>query len=82
MTFDVDIICIAVAEKQSFHFKRAPVNGVSYSILYSYLIGYQAILSSTAAFIELSNKISTITVVYMWSCIFHTKMKINVLAKC
>uniref|UniRef100_A0A8C1VKT6 Ribonuclease P protein subunit p30 n=1 Tax=Cyprinus carpio TaxID=7962 RepID=A0A8C1VKT6_CYPCA len=27
MTFDVDIICIAVAEKQPFHFKRAPVNG-------------------------------------------------------
>lgn len=29
MTFDVDIICIAVTEKQPFHFKRAPVNGVS-----------------------------------------------------
>ncbi|XP_067285637.1 ribonuclease P protein subunit p30 isoform X2 [Pseudorasbora parva] len=27
MTFDVDIICIAVTEKQPFHFKRAPVNG-------------------------------------------------------
>jgi len=29
MTFDVDIICIAATEKQPFHFKRAPVNGVS-----------------------------------------------------
>ncbi|KAA0725350.1 Ribonuclease P protein subunit p30 [Triplophysa tibetana] len=27
MTFDVDIICIAVGERQPFHFKRAPVNG-------------------------------------------------------
>lgn len=29
MTFEVDIICVTVTEKQPFHFKRAPVNGVS-----------------------------------------------------
>lgn len=27
MTFEVDIICVTVTEKQPFHFKRAPVNG-------------------------------------------------------
>ncbi|XP_014034368.1 ribonuclease P protein subunit p30 isoform X2 [Salmo salar] len=27
MTFDVDIICVAVTEKQPFFFKRSPVNG-------------------------------------------------------
>lgn len=67
MTFDVDIICIAVAEKQPFHFKRAPVNGVSYSILYPYLTAHKVIFSGTAAFIELGNKISKITVVNMRS---------------
>uniref|UniRef100_A0A4W5MA84 Uncharacterized protein n=1 Tax=Hucho hucho TaxID=62062 RepID=A0A4W5MA84_9TELE len=28
MTFDVDIICVAVTEKQPLFFKRSPVNGV------------------------------------------------------
>ncbi|XP_038846166.1 ribonuclease P protein subunit p30-like, partial [Salvelinus namaycush] len=27
MTFDVDVICVAVTEKQPFFFKRSPVNG-------------------------------------------------------
>uniref|UniRef100_A0A3B3QX03 Ribonuclease P/MRP 30 subunit n=1 Tax=Paramormyrops kingsleyae TaxID=1676925 RepID=A0A3B3QX03_9TELE len=31
MTFDVDIICVAVTEKQPFHFKRPPVFGVRLS---------------------------------------------------
>lgn len=77
MTFDVDIICIAVAEKQPFHFKRAPVNGVSYSILYSYLTAYQLILSGTAAFIELGNKISKITKLWIWGPEYSTpKLKL------
>ncbi|KAK1794524.1 hypothetical protein P4O66_010773 [Electrophorus voltai] len=40
MTYDVDIICIAVTEKQPFHCKRSPVNGaiergVSFEISYT-----------------------------------------------
>ncbi|TRY89384.1 hypothetical protein DNTS_024123 [Danionella cerebrum] len=43
MTFDVDIICISVNEKQPFHFKRPPVNGaiergIVFEICYAALI--------------------------------------------
>ena len=33
MMYDIDIICIPVTEKLPFFFKRAPVNGVSSSLL-------------------------------------------------
>ncbi|KAL2078636.1 hypothetical protein ACEWY4_026321 [Coilia grayii] len=40
MTFEADIICVTVTEKQPFHFKRAPVNGaidrgVFFEIIYT-----------------------------------------------
>ncbi|XP_048843746.1 ribonuclease P protein subunit p30 [Brienomyrus brachyistius] len=58
MTFDVDIICVAVTEKQPFHFKRPPVfgaieRGVFFEISYA-----SAIKDSTMRRYTISNAIN------------------------
>lgn len=60
MTFDVDIICIAVAEKQPFHFKRAPVYGAIDRGVFFEISYVAAIRDSTMRRYTIANAISLI----------------------
>ncbi|KAG9345982.1 hypothetical protein JZ751_007797 [Albula glossodonta] len=58
MSFDVDIICIAVAEKQPFFFKRPPVNGAIDRGVFFEISYVAAIKDSTMRRYTISNALS------------------------
>ncbi|KAJ8264373.1 hypothetical protein GJAV_G00148410 [Gymnothorax javanicus] len=58
MSFDVDIICVAVTEKQSFHFKRPPVNGAIDRGVFFEISYVAAIKDSTMRRYTISNALS------------------------
>ncbi|XP_066549385.1 ribonuclease P protein subunit p30 [Amia ocellicauda] len=58
MSFDVDIVCITVTEKQSFHFKRPPVNGAIDRGVYFEINYTPAIKDSTMRRYTISNSLS------------------------
>ncbi|XP_036404097.1 ribonuclease P protein subunit p30 [Megalops cyprinoides] len=58
MSFDVDIISIAVAEKQPFHFKRPPVNGAIDRGVFFEISYVPAIKDSTMRRYTISNALS------------------------
>ncbi|XP_023848884.1 ribonuclease P protein subunit p30 isoform X2 [Salvelinus sp. IW2-2015] len=58
MTFDVDIICVAVTEKQPFFFKRSPVNGAIERGVFFEISYTPAIRDSTMRRYTIANAIS------------------------
>ncbi|MBN3312176.1 RPP30 protein, partial [Atractosteus spatula] len=58
MTFDVDIICITVTEKQPFFFKRPPVNGAIDRGVFFEITYTPAIKDSTMRRYTISNALS------------------------
>ncbi|KAM9561509.1 ribonuclease P protein subunit p30 isoform 2-T2 [Salvelinus alpinus] len=60
MTFDVDIICVAVTEKQPFFFKRSPVNGAIERGVFFEISYAPAIRDSTMRRYTIANSISLV----------------------
>uniref|UniRef100_A0A8C8EK77 Ribonuclease P protein subunit p30 n=1 Tax=Oncorhynchus tshawytscha TaxID=74940 RepID=A0A8C8EK77_ONCTS len=58
MTFDVDIICVAVIEKQPFFFKRSPINGAIERGVFFEISYTPAIRDSTMRRYTIANAIS------------------------
>uniref|UniRef100_A0AAY5L5A7 Ribonuclease P protein subunit p30 n=1 Tax=Esox lucius TaxID=8010 RepID=A0AAY5L5A7_ESOLU len=58
MTFDVDIICVAVSEKLPFYFKRSPVNGAIERGVFFELSYTPAIRDSTMRRYTIANAVS------------------------
>ncbi|XP_063077605.1 ribonuclease P protein subunit p30 [Engraulis encrasicolus] len=58
MSFEVDIICVTVCEKQPFHFKRAPVNGAIDRGVFFEIIYTPAIRDSTMRRYSIGNSLS------------------------